>query len=163
MTCFDPRLIVIFGHSRDAQLPEERQQTSLCALVVVISASPLARKVQRKLITADSIFDPVPDFFSTPAANSGHMDEGRSAEHLLCSALPSSGISCAAFPLSAAPSCKQFSKGRTMAVCTNKCKDALVGPLFAPIYFSQTNESLASAFSHVFAHAFQKNTQLGCL
>lgn len=38
-----PLLIVIFGHSRDVQLPEERQQTFLCALVVVISP-PLSLK-----------------------------------------------------------------------------------------------------------------------
>lgn len=54
-----------------------------------------------KLNTAGSLSDPVPDFFSTPAANSSHTDEGRSAEHLLCSALLSSGISCTAFPPSA--------------------------------------------------------------
>lgn len=99
-------------------------------------------KVPRKLNTADSLSDPVPDFFSTPAANSSHTDEGRSAKHLLCSALFSSGISCAAFPVSAAPgpSCARththtkthtytFIAGSSSVVCTNKHINSFVFPL----------------------------------
>lgn len=77
----------------------------LCVLLLLVYlCPPLVGKVPCKLNTAELLSDPVPDFFSTPAANSSHTDEGRSAKHLLCSALPSSGISCAAFPPSAAPS-----------------------------------------------------------
>lgn len=73
----------------------------LCCRFCLPGSSLSVWKVPCKLSTAGSLSDPVPDFFSTPAANSSHTDEGRSAEHLLYSALLSSGISCTAFPPSA--------------------------------------------------------------
>ncbi|CAB1443856.1 unnamed protein product [Pleuronectes platessa] len=53
----------------------------------LIPVPPHRCEKSRKLNTAGSLSDPVPDFFSTPAASSSHTDEGRSAKHLRCSAL----------------------------------------------------------------------------